>query len=203
MKVIAYKNVFNRNEIFETDFETFTENPKLIDNHFTDEKDTFPSMCNQVKRISEKQERNEFKRCIFPAVDLSQSGILSIDIDNISDNEVLKNNIIFKLTQVDSCYLVQESLSGNLVAYFKYDCSVKDYPFVYYKLYLELTLLLGVSIDFLPEIGRLRYLTNGTIYHKNEDSETLTERIEHIEVLPYVKTSMSPKEARGKKFGSN
>jgi hypothetical protein len=95
-----------------------------------------------------------------------------------------------------------DSVSGNVVAYFKYECYTKEFPFLYYRIYLELTLLLSVNIDFLPEIGRLRYVSIGEIHHYNENSETLTEILE-VDELPYINTSVKKDKARRVIFGSN
>jgi hypothetical protein len=97
--------------------------------------------------------------------------------------------------------VVKESVSGNLVAFFQYDCSVMNYPYLYYKLYLELTLLLGVTIDYLPEIGRLRYVGGPGCLYKNEDARIVTELLK-VNTLPKIQTSITPAQARNIKYGS-
>lgn len=197
-KITIYKSVFDRDTPFESDFNTYLNNPEEI---FEQAEKDF-AMVGTVKTIKDKYERNRFKRENFPAMELSQSGLLAVDIDNISENKPLYNQIIKRLSTLDSCYVIKDSISGNLVAFFKYDCAVKNYKFLYYKLFLELTILLGVNIDFLPEIGRLRYIGNAGCIYFNEDSEILTEILD-VGVLPRIKTSITPKDARGVKYGSH
>jgi hypothetical protein len=199
-KIIAYRNVFNRNDNAEFDFIDLIKNQYLIFNAF--KIDDFETELQNIKAISDKEERSVAKRNYIPAVDLSMSGVLSIDIDNIFKNEELKSKIIQKLSKLHSCFAVMESVSGNVVAFFKYECSTVEFPFLYYKIYLELTLLLSVNIDFLPEIGRLRYVSIGELYHFNENSDVLDE-IMDVETLPYINTVVSKDKARKTVFGSN
>jgi hypothetical protein len=199
-KIIAYRNVFNRNDNAEFDFIDLIKNQYLIFNAF--KIDDFETELKNIKAISDKEERSVAKRNYIPAVDLSMSGVLSIDIDNIFKNEDLKSKIIQRLSKLHSCFAVMESVSGNVVAFFKYECSTVEFPFLYYKIYLELTLLLSVNIDFLPEIGRLRYVSIGELYHFNENSDVLTE-IMDVETLPYINTVVSKDKARKTVFGSN
>jgi len=199
-KVIAYQNVFNRNDNAEFDFLDFIHNPELVFNAF--KIDDFESELARIKSIENKEERNNAKRNYIPSVDLSMSGVLSIDIDGIFNNPDLKSKVISKLQNLKSCFVVMESVSGNVVAFFKYECTTVEFPFLYYKIYLELTLLLSVNIDFLPEIGRLRYVSIGEVYHFNENSETLDE-IMDVETLPYINTVVKKDKARTLVFGSN
>jgi len=196
-KVIVYKNVFSRDSLMETTFDVYLENPLSIYGNFG----ANVGILETIRKTKDKEERNILKRNNLPTMDLSQSGILAIDIDNISDSPLIKENIVLKLKKNDYCFLIKESVSGNIVAFFKYDCSVKDYPFLYYKLYLELTILLGVNIDFLPEIGRLRYVDLNDILYINKNCETLTE-ILNVGVLPQIKTSITIKNARNVRYGS-
>lgn len=196
-KIIVYKSVFDRNTFIESDFDTYLNNPINI---FKELESDFDSV-SKIYSTEDKQSRNDLKRELLPAMDLSQSGILAIDIDGIYNNDSLKNRIIDRLQTLDHTYVIKESVSGNIVAFFKYDCSVLKYPFLYYKLYLELTILLGVNIDFLPEIGRLRYVGDAGFIYKNDESSIVTEIIE-VDSLPYIKTSVSPNRARGIKYGS-
>lgn len=199
-KIIAYRNVFNRNDNAEFDFLDLLKNQYLIFNAF--KIDDFETELEKIKSISDKEERNVAKRNYIPAVDLSMSGVLSIDIDNIFNNQELKAKVIQKLSKLNSCFAVMESISGNVVAFFKYECSTVEFPFLYYKIYLELTLLLSVNIDFLPEIGRLRYVSIGELYHFNENSDVLYEVMD-VETLPYINTVVKKDKARTLVFGSN
>jgi len=199
-KIIAYRNVFNRNDNAEFDFLDLLNNQYLIFNAF--KIDDFENELEKIKSISDKEERNVAKRNYIPAVDLSMSGVLSIDIDNIFQNQELKQKVITKLSKLNSCFAVMESISGNVVAFFKYECSTVEFPFLYYKIYLELTLLLSVNIDFLPEIGRLRYVSIGELYYFNENSDVLDE-IMDVETLPYINTVVKKDKARTLVFGSN
>lgn len=199
-KIIAYRNVFERNDTTEFEFEDLIKNQFLIFNAF--KIDDFEEELEKIKNIQNKEERNQAKRNYIPAVDLSMSGVLSIDIDGIFHNLDLKAKIVSKLSKLDSCLAVMESVSGNVVAFFKYECSTKEYPFLYYKIYLELTLLLSVNIDFLPEIGRLRYVSIGEVYHYNKNSDVLDEIME-CETLPYINTQIGKDKARKAIFGSN
>jgi len=199
-KIIAYRNVFERNNTAEFDFTDLIKNQGVIFNAF--KIDDYEEELLRIKNIDNKEERNHAKRNYIPAVDLSMSGVLSIDIDGINKNEPLKQRVITKLSKLDTCFAVMESVSGNVVAFFKYECSTKEYPFLYYKIYLELTLLLSVNIDFLPEIGRLRYVSIGQVYHFDEESEVLDEIME-CETLPYINTQVGKDKARKAIFGSN
>lgn len=198
--VIAYRNVFKREDTRQFSFVDFIKNPQVIFESF--EIEDFENELEKIKNIQVKEERNNAKRNFIPAVDLSQSGILSIDIDGINKNELVKEKIIEKLSKLTSVYVLMESVSGNLVAFFKYQCSTKDFPFLYYKIYLELTLLLSVNIDFLPEIGRLRYVSNGQVYIFNENCNVLDEILE-VDSLPYINTQVGKDRARKTIYGSN
>lgn len=198
--VIAYRNVFKREDSFQFSFYDFIKNPKNIFNQFKIL--DFENELKKIKDIKVKEERNVAKINFIPAVDLSQSGVLSIDIDGISSNEIVKNKIIEKLKKLDSVYVLMESVSGNLVVFFKYECFTKKFPFIYYKIYLELTLLLSVNIDFLPEIGRLRYVSLGEVYIFNPDCYILDQILE-VESLPYINTQVGKDKARKAIYGSN
>lgn len=199
--IIVYKAVNKREDPIEMTFEDFLENPKKIYKVLR-LPDDFSEQVLSIKDIKSKSIRNEKKREMLPAVDLSQTGILSIDIDGIAGNTHTILGIVSKLKNLKTCMAIQESVSGNLVAFFKYECSVAEYKFLYYKIYLELTLLLSVSIDFLPEIGRLRYVSNGELYHLNYESETLTEILD-VDEVPYINTKMDKPDARRVVYGSN
>lgn len=198
--VMAYKNVFSRNEVKQFSFYEFIKTPEVIFLEFG--QDNFKQELDNIRNIADKEERNLAKRNYIPAVDLSQSGILSIDIDGIFNNPDLKSKIISKLQKLNSTLCVMDSVSGNLVAFFQYECKTVQFPYLYYKIYLELTLLLSVNIDFLPEIGRLRYVSIGEIHHFNDNSEILTEALE-VDELPYINTSVKKDKARKIIFGSN
>jgi len=196
-KIIVYKNVFDRESFLESDFSTYLNNPKSIFDFFGQVFET----ALEVPKIEDKIQRNDFKRLYLPAMDLSQSGLLAIDIDGISNNTILLESVRAKLVNLEYCYCVKKSVSGNLVAFFKYSCSVEDYPYLYYKLYLELTLLLGINIDFLPEIGRLRYIGSSGFEMLNENSRVITETLK-VGTLPHIRTSMPVHKARSIKYGS-
>ncbi len=198
--IIAYKSVYERTEPCEFDFIDLVKNQSVIFNAF--KIDDYESELERIKNIADKEERNQAKRSYIPAVDLSMSGILSIDIDGIFNNPELKQKVIKKLSGLNSCFVVMESVSGNVVAFFEYECTTVQFPFLYYKIYLELTLLLSVNIDFLPEIGRLRYVSIGEVYHFNENCEVLDEVME-CETLPYINTQVGKKKARDVRYGSN
>ena len=198
-QILVYRTVFNRKDVRYFSFEDFILRPNMIFESFGI--DNYVQEADRIKNISDKEVRNEAKRVFFPAVDLSNSGVLSIDIDGINSDKNLKESIIKSLKKLPCTYAVTESVSGNIVAFFKYDCAVKDFPFLYYKLYLELTLLLSVNIDFLPEIGRLRYLSLGEVYLLNPEAEVLTQVL-RVERLPYINTQIGKDKARKIVYGS-
>ncbi len=198
-KLIAYRNVFSRGEFVETTFSVFLNDPVMIYNHFG-VSEILPLWSSFLDSSTPPDEIREKKRTQLCAVNFSMSGILTIDID-VSDDQELKTQIANKLSKLDCCLAVKQSVRGNLVAFFPYDCSVADYPFLYYKLYLELVLLLGVNVDFLPELGRLRFVSGGPTLHFNADASVLTEVL-RVDRLPYINAKLSPKEARAVKFGS-
>lgn len=198
-KIKVYRNVFSREDVLDFSFNDLIKNPEVIYNAFKLE--GFEEELLRIKSIVSKGLRNEAKRSFMPAADLSESGIFSIDIDNISDRPKVKDNCIAVLSGRSDVLCVMETASGNLVVFFKYNCSVEDYPFLYYRAYLQLTLELSVNIDFLPEVGRLRYVSNGEVYHYNEDSDILDEILE-VESLPYINTQVSKDTAREQIFGS-
>lgn len=199
-KIIAYSSVYERKETKEFEFIDLIENQSEIFQAFGI-KDHVAEL-DRIKNIQDKEERNQAKRSYIPAVDLSMSGVLSIDIDGISAKPDVKEKIIAKLRNLDTCYVAMESVSGNVVAYFKYDCTTMEFPFLYYKIYLELTLMLSINIDFLPEIGRLRYVSIGEVYHHNDNCKVLTEIME-CDSLPYINTQVGKRAARDARYGSN
>lgn len=196
-KCIVYRNVFSREEVLEIDFETYLNNPAVVFNHFK----VSMSILHEILGTKDKVLRNTMKRENLPAMDLSQSGILAIDIDNVAGDRDKINRMIRILERNENVYVAKESVSGNLVVFFKYDCSVEDFKFLYYKLYLEMTLLLSVNIDFLPEIGRLRYVSESGFYFINKESKIVTDTLK-VGILPSINTSLTLKEARDKKYGS-
>lgn len=197
--IYAYKNVFNRENPKEFTFSDFINEPHLIFEGFG--LHDYEKKLAEIKAIEFKPERNNEKRDYIPAVDISNASVLSIDIDGISDKPAVKEKIINQLKRLNTTFCIKESVSGNIVAFFKYDCSMNDFKFLYYKLYLELVLMLSVNIDFLPEIGRLRYVSLGETFYINEDSETLTETL-IVDELPYISTAVKKDGARKVIFGS-
>lgn len=155
----------------------FEEPVKLFqmwNNELTEEEVT--KIYEEIKEAStDHKYKSELKRNLLPAVDLSVANIMSIDIDNVSHNPELKQKIINTLLLDDKVYCLQESASGNLVIYYKFECDKNDYQYLYYKKYLELTLKLEVAIDYLPEVNRLRYVSLGQKFIYNRAAEPLTE----------------------------
>ena len=196
--IIVYKNVFDRDTIFESTFETYLNNPSEIFDALGNDLESLETIRNEA----DKYKRNDLKRTNLQEMDLSMSGVFAIDIDGISNKPELKKKIVDKLSNLPTTYVVKESVSGNIVAFFKYDCSVAKYPFLYYKMYLELTILLAVNIDFLPEIGRLRYVDANPVIYMNESSDVVVDILE-VDELPYIKTSLGRKDARHARYGSN
>lgn len=185
----VYKSVYNRKETFESDLNTFIQRPDRIFKVVG--LDDWKEKLKEIRSEEHKPTRNEMKRAYLPAVDIAESGYLSIDIDGISHDEGLKQSIIDKLYEMDSCYACMDSVSGNLVAFFKYDIEDDKFRYLYYKLWLELTLSLGVNIDFLPEKNRLRYVSDGDVHFIHDagyEIETLTGYLE-VEQLPYIKAA--------------
>lgn len=191
-KIKVYRTVFDRSLFKEFNFIDLLENPAKIAKAYGIEPLEYEQYCLGIKEISDKEERNLAKRNFFPACDISPSGFLSIDIDNISDQKTLKGDILKKLSDLKECFAVQESASGNLVAFFKFKCEEQDFKYVYNKIYLELSMFLKTEIDYLPEIGRLRYVSNGKLLYKNTRSRVLKEKI-NVEIEPKAKRAVRSK----------
>lgn len=177
--VIKYNTVFDRSQPQLISFDGFiTADPELV------------NVFNEIRNISDKKARNEFKRNNLFAVDLCLTNIIRIDIDEPDDR--IKAEIVTKLTnKFPYTWIIQESASGNLCLYIRYfRPMLKDYKFwqIYYKLWLELTLLLEVNIDFLPEQNRLAYKSNGQIYYKAEAPKEYCHAIK-VPFLPYINTN--------------
>lgn len=196
-KIIVYENVFNRDKPLESAFHVYLEHPIYFFLHFN--KDT--SILEEIKNAEDKEYRNSLKRNNLPAMDLSMSNILCIDLDNVRGDDFKMNSVVSKLSKLPTCLCVRKTASNNLCAFFKYSCSTEDYPYLYYKLYLELTILLSTNIDFLPEIGRLRYVTLDEVLYLNKDSETIYDILK-VESLPYINTQINKDKARKTIFGS-
>lgn len=196
-KIIVYENVFNRDKPLESTFGVYLTQPETFFTHFNKE----VGMLEEIKNTKDKELRNSLKRNNLPAMDLSMSNILCIDLDNVRGDDFKMNNIVNKLSQLKSCLCVRKTASNNLCAFFKYNCSIEDYPYLYYKLYLELTILLSTNIDFLPEIGRLRYVTLDEVLYLNENSEVIYDILK-VESLPYINTQINKDKARKTIFGS-
>lgn len=184
--VLMYKTVFDRGDSGVTDFHTVLHNEGDIFSKFGIK--SYKTKLKYIKNIKTKEIRNHHKRTMLPVVKLYPAGILSIDIDNIYGDEKEISRLVDLLKELDTCRAIKGTPSGNLVAFFRFKCDEpKDFPYLYYKLYLELTLLLNVTIDFLPEVGRLRYISNGEVYHDNPESKVLHEILK-VKQLPYITT---------------
>lgn len=193
----VYKTVFDRVNPTHCNFKQFIYTPAELCEKLGMH-DPY-KVYRQIKATTDKAERNHFKRNYLPAVDLSPANIFSIDIDDISHNIDLVRSIAEKLTSDRQCLAVTESISGNLVAYYKFNCDKEEFNRLYYKKYLELTLSVGVNIDFLPEINRLRYLSVGArIWHYNEESETVTEMFQS-NAVPYISHKAPAEAKKGKR----
>lgn len=189
-KSILYKTVFNRKDTGEVDASTVILSPATIYENLG-LKD-YQEKLESIKNITDKEERNLAKRNYLPAVDVSPENLLTIDIDGIADKPDVKLEIINKIKDLPTCHALMESVSGNLVVYFKYNCDPKNYKYLYYKIYLELTLLLGIDIDYLPEKNRLRYVSLGELYHYNPSSEYLTDILK-VDNIPHDKRGVTVK----------
>lgn len=200
-RVTVFKNVYDREHKKKADFSVFLRYPGNLYNLF--HSSDYRKVVEKINNETRKDVRNTLKRNILPAVDLSKSGFLSIDIDGLNtfEGDHKKQEVIDKLKEREDVYCIADSISGNLVIFFKYDCDPDEFQFLYYRLYLELTLLLHVPIDFLPELNRLRYISNGKIHYINESSHTVIELM-HTDSIPYISTSMKKDEARKRVFGS-
>lgn len=179
----VYKKVFERDVISVTDFETFLLEPQKIMNAL--DAGSLNKAIGIIKRTKDKEYRNFLKRNKLPVIELYPIDVLAIDIDELLGDKDKIDPIVKILMEDPHCMAVKGTPSNNLVAFYKFKCSEEDFPYLYYKLYLELTLKLAVNIDFLPEVGRLRYLSNGKVYFYNKDSKPLTEILK-VEKLPYI-----------------
>lgn len=190
-----YHRVYKRNHTTKVDFKDFILDPRklMIKSGAINPDQIFEN----IKRVSDKERRNLRKKNTLPAVDLSPDNILTIDIDGISNDPELIQTVVDKLEQIDSCFACMESVSGNVVAFFKYEVTKEDYKYLYYKIYLELTLTLGIDIDFLPELNRLRYISDGKVFFYREDSKVLTEILK-IDKLPYMRQGKEVKVVGGR-----
>lgn len=194
--MVIYKNVFDRDE-FTTKFSLgdFLINQEDIANHFGVD----ASVWERIPLIEDKAQRNQFKRDNLPACAPAEVGVMTFDIDSIRDKDV--DRAVEKIYTMEmDVHAIQKSVSGGLVLYYRFDCTLDDFAFVYYRKYLELTLLLGVNIDFLPDLSRLRYLSMSTLY-VNKDAKPLTEAL-RVGVLPVINANVSPTGARRVIYGS-
>ncbi len=201
-----YKNVFDRKDPKDYSINEFFFQPSKILKYFsrnilTSEPLFLARKITEIELESIKEVRNETKRTFLPAADFSNTVLFSIDIDNVSHNFQLKKKLVDKLSALPSTFVVQESVSKNLVAFFKWNGRASDYPLIYYKHYLEMTLLLGVQIDYLPELNRLRYVSINEPLYFNVDSDPVIEKLEGLETPPYI-TSVTAREARKLKYKS-
>lgn len=197
-EVILYKAVFLRKENTKISVDLFFEEPfKLFqtwDSTLTEK--AIENIYQEIKEAySDKKYKSDLKRNLLPVADLSPANILSIDIDNVADKPEIKQKIISILKQDDKVYCLQESASGNLVVYYKFECDTDNYQYLYYKKYLELTLKLEIAIDYLPEMDRLRYVSIGEKFIYNKDVEPLTEL---LVVDKFITPSVSTEDATTK-----
>tara|TARA_R100000656_G_scaffold122935_1_gene98959 strand:- start:494 stop:1153 length:660 start_codon:yes stop_codon:yes gene_type:complete len=182
--ITVYRRAWDRKSVELFTMDTFLFKPEVIAEKFGDR--NINVTIGHIKRTKDKEYRNFKKRDELPIAELFDAGYLAIDIDDLYGDQKEIDRLV-KLFEADpNCYAVKGTPSGNLVAFYKFDCSEEDFPKLYYKLYLELTLKLSCNIDYLPDARRLRYLSNGEIYHYNEQSGIVTEMMEMDEV-PIIK----------------
>lgn len=182
--ITVYRRAFERKFIELVEFDTFLFKPQVVFEKFGGK--NLNVTIGHIKRTKDKEYRNFKKRNELPIADFFDGGYLSIDLDDIYSDKVEIDRLVGIFEQDEYCYAVKGTPSGNLVAFYKFDCTEEDFPKLYYKLYLELTLKLSRNIDYLPEPRRLRYLSNGEIYHYNEESKVLTEMI-NMDEVPVIK----------------
>lgn len=196
MNAIMYRRVFDRANPIEVSFDdVLYDEGKLF--QMLGQND-YKSKLKYINKLKTKDIRNYHKRDYLPVVELYPAGILSIDIDNLYGDEVKIKKIVDILSDHDYCRAIKGTPSGNLVAFFKFECEDEDlFPYLFYNIYLELTLLLSINIDFLPESRRLRYISNGHVYYTNEYSEVLTKTL-IVENLPYIVTTPKNEGLEGK-----
>lgn len=193
LNVKLLKNVYTRTPVHECSLDSFIFHPDVIYDYFGIKKHA--EELYKISKIKDKEQRNQAKRNFMPAVDLSETGILSIDLDNLADNKRRRRKVITILKKFKHTFAVMESASGNLVALFKYDCEKQDFKKLYNRVYLELQIKLEVDIDYLPEIGRLRYVSCGEVFYFNEYSKPLTQ-LYHGEVKGTNAIAVQSKEGK-------
>ena len=193
-----YKSVYDRSSFIECKVPDFVDNDHIFKSLGVNKQKVLDIIQNET----DKPTRNTLKRDLLPAVNFEDSGLFSIDIDGISHDKYKVRLLTTKLSSLDFTFMVCKSVSGNLVAFFKYECEPEEFKFLYYKTYLELTLILNTAIDFLPEVNRLRYLCDGGYEYFNNESKVLTELMD-VDVVPYIKTSVTPEGARSTVYSSN
>lgn len=182
-EIIVYRRVFDRKNPSKTDFETFLLSPQKLLEGFSE--GSLNWIIGVIKRTKDKEYRNYLKRNNLPVVELYPDGILSIDIDDLYGDDVEIKRIVDILKKDEFCLACKGTPSKNLVAFYRFECNEEEFPYLFYKLYLELTLKLNKHIDFLPEKERLRYVSNGEVYFHNPDSKIFTEILE-VDELPYI-----------------
>lgn len=181
--IIVYRRVFDRKNPTKTDFDTFLNRPEELMGGFAE--GSLNWVIGVIKRTKDKEYRNYLKRNNLPVVELYPDGILSIDIDELYGDQKEIGRIVNILKEDEYCLACKGTPSKNLVAFYRFECSDEEFPYLFYKLYLELTLKLNKHIDFLPEKERLRYISNGEVYFHNPDSKVFTEILE-VDELPYI-----------------
>lgn len=147
--------------------------------------ENYEHMFADIERERDKKLRNDLKREYLLAADVSGAYVLCVDIDDINDRPEKFEYVLDKLKNMDECLCVKKSVSGNIVAYFRWETTEELFPYVYYKLWLMLTMALSINIDFLPELNRLRYVSLGLPLWYNPDASVLTEPL-IVQNLPYI-----------------
>lgn len=187
----VYRRVFDRKTVANVDLETFLLRPEEVLNAFGEK--GLNKLIGVIKRTKDKEYRNYKKRENLPVAEMFTAGALVIDLDDLLGDEGKINGLVSILRDDAHCHCIKGTPSKNLMAVYKVDCTEEDFPKVYYKLYLELTLKLGIHIDYLPEPGRQRYLSNGRVFYYNPDSVPLTEML-HVKVPIITKDSFEIEE---------
>lgn len=187
LEIKLYAAVYKRDVSKMIPLKDFLFQPESV--YYAFDKLDAPEKLESISQIEDKIDRNQAKRDYMMAVDLSPAKVLAIDIDNIAQISGCVEFVVEKLSALPSCFAIKKSISGNVFALFRWDCDEGMFQFLYYQLWLELTMLLKLNIDFLPELGRLRYVSLGEPLYYNADAVVLSEYIE-LDSLPYINTAV-------------